>query len=202
MLKIYHAKNTRSVRIVWLVEELGLPYQIKSMEFSPKDLLSEEYLELNPLGQVPTLEEDGMVLTESGAIAQYILAKFGNGRLEPKPGTRDHATYLYWFHFAEAGMMPSIGAIAQHAYIRPEGERIPKVLEESQQKAIKMLGLIEKSLAGKTWITGNEFTAADIMLGYDLLLAKLFGMLTDALPNTSAYFARLAARPAFAKATA
>lgn len=200
-MKIYHAPNTRSVRIVWLAEELGLPYEIKAMEFNPKDLLSDEYLALNPLGQVPTVDIDGLIMTESGAIAQFLLATQGKGRLEPKAGTREHANYLYWFHFAEAGFMPSIGAIAQHAFIRPEAERIPQVLAEGQEKAMKILGLIEKALPGKDYITGSDFTAADIMLGYDLLLANMFGMLGDNLPATKAYFERLSARPAFKKAT-
>lgn len=202
MLKIYHAKNTRSVRIVWLCEELGIPYELKTLNFAPADLQSEAYLAIHPLGKVPAVDEDGLILNESGAITQYLLAKYGNGRLEPKHGTPEHAKFLHWFHFAEATFMGPLGNIAQHAFIRPEADRIPQVAQEGQQNAKKMLDVLEKELAGKNYVCGSEFSAADIMLGYSLLLCKLFGLLTPAHPNVSAYFGRLSERPAFQKATA
>ena len=196
MLKIYHAKNTRSVRIVWLCEELGIPYELKTLNFSPDDLQSETYLAVHPLGKVPSIDDDGLILNESGAIAQYLLAKHGKGRLEPKSGTADYGKYLQWFHFAEATLMVPLGNIAQHSFIRPEDKRIPQVAAEAVESAKKMLGILDRELAGK------DFTAADIMLGYSLLLGKMFGLLTDEYANAGAYFARLAARPAFQKATA
>ncbi len=202
MIKVYHAPNTRSVRIVWLLEELGLPYEVKHLAFDPKDLQSEEYLAIHPLGQVPSIDEDGLILNESGAITQYILAKYGQGRLEPKPGTPEHARYLYWLHFAEATFMPPLGNIAQHAFIRPIEQRIPQLVTESQARAKKILAHLERALAGKTFICGDELTAADTMLGYSLLLCKMFGLLSDDTPNVAAYFGRLAARPGFQKATA
>ncbi|MEQ8268939.1 MAG: glutathione S-transferase family protein [Parvibaculum sp.] len=202
MLKIYHAKNTRSVRIVWLCEELGIPYELKTLNFAPADLQSEAYLAIHPLGKVPAVDEDGLILNESGAITQYLLAKYGKGRLEPKHGTAEHAKFLHWFHFAEATFMGPLGNIAQHAFIRPEADRIPQVALEGQQNAKKMLDVLEKELAGKNYVCGSEFSAADIMLGYALLLCKLFGLLTPDHPNVSAYFARLSERPAFQKATA
>ncbi|MGB5949285.1 MAG: glutathione S-transferase family protein [Parvibaculum sp.] len=202
MIKVYHAPNTRSVRIVWLLEELGLPYELKTLAFNPKDLQSEEYLAIHPYGQVPSIDEDGLILNESGAITQYILAKYGKGRLEPKAGTPEHARFLYWLHFAEATFMPPLGNIAQHAFIRPEAERIPQLVMESQAKAKKVLSVLDRELAGKPFICGNDFTAADTMLGYNLLLSKMFGLLSDDYPNVVAYFGRLAARPGFQKATA
>ncbi len=202
MIKVYHAPNTRSVRIVWLLEELGLPYELKTLAFNPKDLQSEEYLAIHPFGQVPSIDEDGLILNESGAITQYILAKYAKGRLEPKAGTPEHARFLYWLHFAEATFMPPLGNIAQHAFIRPEADRIPQLVTESQAKAKKVLSVLDRELAGKPFICGNDFTAADTMLGYNLLLCKMFGLLSDDYPNVVAYFGRLAARPGFQKATA
>lgn len=202
MLKIYHAKNTRSVRIVWLCEELGIPYELKTLNFAPADLQSEAYLAIHPLGKVPAMDEDGLILNESGAISQYLLAKYGKGQLEPKHGTPEHAKFLHWFHFAEATFMGPLGNIAQHAFIRPEADRIPQVAQEGQQNAKKMLDVLEKELGGKNYICGSAFSAADIMLGYGLLLCKLFGLLTPEHPGVSAYFARLSERPAFQKATA
>ena len=142
------------------------------------------------------------MLNESGAILQYLLEKHGNGKLEPKPGSAARGRYLHWFHFAEATMMVPIGNIAQHSFIRPEDKRIPQVAAESVESTKKMLGILEKELAGKDYICGSDFTAADIMLGYDLLLCKMFGLLSDDLKNVNAYFGRLASRPAFQKATA
>ncbi|MCF8470209.1 MAG: glutathione S-transferase family protein [Parvibaculum sp.] len=202
MLKIYHAANTRSIRIIWLCEELGIPYELKVLKFTPEDLKSEAYLAIHPLGKVPSIDDGGLILNESGAIMQYLLAKHGNGRLEPKPGTPEHGRYLHWFHFAEATFMAPLGNIAQHTFIRPEDKRIPQVAEEGGENAKKMLGIIDGALAGKSYICGEEFSAADIMLGYDLMLAKLFGLRSDDHPNVSAYFARLSDRPGFQKATA
>jgi glutathione S-transferase len=201
MLKVYHAPNTRSVRIVWLCEELGLDYEKVALEFDPKVLQSENYLKINPLGKVPSMEEDGLVINESGAIVQYLLEKTGDKDLQPALGTPERGRYLHWFHFAEATLMPPLGNIAQHAFIRPEEKRISAVAEEGKEMAIKILKLLDKELEGRSYIAGEKFSAADIMLGYDLLLAKLFGLLTDAMPNVLAYFNRLAERPAFKKAT-
>lgn len=202
MLKIYHAKNTRSVRVVWLCEERGIPYEIQTLNFTPDELQSEAYLAIHPLGKVPSIDDDGLILNESGAILQYLMEKHGAGSLEPKPGSTGRGRYLHWFHFAEATMMVPIGNIAQHSFIRPEDKRIPQVAAEAVESTQKILGILEKELAGKDYICGSEFTAADIMLGYDLLLCKLFGLLTDNHPNVSAYFARLSSRPGFQKATA
>lgn len=201
MLKVYHAPNTRSVRIVWLCEELGIPYELETLAFDPKDLKSEAYLAVHPLGKVPSIDDDGLILNESGAITQYLLSKHGNGRMEPRPGTPEYGTYLHWLHFAEATFMVPLGNIAQHGFIRPEDQRIPKVLEEAQENAVKMLGIVDKALEGKDYICGKEFTAADTMLGYDLLLCKMFGLLGDDFPNAKAYFERLATRDGFKKAT-
>ena len=202
MLKIYHAMNPRSLRIACLCEELGIPYEIQTLNFTPADLQSEAYLAVHPLGKVPSIDDDGLILNESGAIVQYLLAKHGNGRLEPKPGTAGHGRFLHWLHFAEATFMVPLGNIAQHAFIRPEDQRIPQVAAEAQVAARKMLSIVDRELAGKDFICGPDFTAADTMMGYSLHLCKMFGLLTDDYPNASAYFARLAARPGFRKATA
>ncbi|MEP2827919.1 glutathione S-transferase family protein [Parvibaculum sp.] len=202
MLKIYHAPNTRSLRLIWLCEELGISYELQTLKFAAEDLQSEKYLAIHPLGKVPSIDEDGLILNESGAIIQYLMAKHGKGRLEPKPGTAEHGKYLQWFHFAEATFMVPLGNIAQHSFIRPEDQRIPQVAAEAVESAKKILGILDKELAGKDFICGTEFTAADIMLGYDLVLCKMFGLLTDDYPNVGSYFGQLASREAFKKATA
>ena len=202
MIKVYHAQNTRSVRVVWLLEELGLDYEVKKLQFNPQELQSEKYLAIHPLGKVPSIEDDGLVLNESGAITEYILAKYGKGRLAPKAGTNEYGQYLQWVHFAEATFMPPLGTIAQHAFIRPEEKRIPALIPESQEAARKILAILDKHLKGRTFMMGEDFTAADTMIGYNLLLCKMFALLTDDYPNVVAYFERVSSRPAFKAATA
>ena len=200
MLQIYHAANTRSMRIVMLAEELGIPYEMKRLAFDPKDLQSEEYLALNPLGQVPTIEDDGFIMNESGAITEYLLAKYGRGKLIPESGSHDHARFLYWLHFAEASFMPPLGAMAQHSFIRPEDKRIPAVLEESQSRALQILIMVDQALNGRDFIVGDSLTGADTMIVYNLHLTKLFGMLSPDTPDALRYYEALSARPSFQKA--
>lgn len=202
MIKVYHGKNTRSLRALWVLEELGVPYETEIVEFTPNALQSEAYLAINPMAALPSMTDDDLVINESGAIVQYILAKEGKGRLEPKAGTKEHGRYLHWFHFAEATAMPPVSTMAQNLFIKPEDKRIPATIPEAQEKITKMLGILEKDLGDRQYIAGDDFTAADIMMGYFLLLAKMFGVMGEGFPKTSAYFDRLAARPAFQKASA
>lgn len=202
MIKVYHATNTRSIRVIWLLEELGIPYEIEKLSFAEPKIKSAAYLAIHPLGQVPAIDEDGFCMTESGAIVEYILAKYGKGRLMPKPGTHDHGTCLRWMHFAEATFMPALAAIAQHTFLRPEDQRIPQIVTEAKATAAAMLGVIDKQLAGKKFILGTEFSAADIMLGYNLHLCKLFHLPLDGFPNVAAYHAHLSERPGYKIATA
>lgn len=202
MLKVYHAPNTRSVRVLWLLEELGAPYEKKTVEFDPKYLQSPAHLAIHPLGKLPAIDDDGLLLNESGAIVQYILAKHAGSHLEPKLGTPAYGKYLQWLHFAEATFMPPVSQIIQHTFRKPEAERVASVLVEAQETLKKVLGVLDEALSGKKFICGDEFTAADIMLGYDLLLCKLIGVSLDNYANISGYFGALAARPAFLKASA
>lgn len=201
MLKVYHAPNTRSLRVVWLLEELDVPYDKEMVEFTPANLQSPAYLAIHPLGKLPAIDDDGLVLTESGAIVQYILAKHSNNHLAPDIGTPAYGKYLQWLHFAEATMMPPIVQIVQHMFRKPKEERLQVVIDEAKVILNRYMALLDKELAARNFICGEEFTAADIMLGYDLNLCKIIGFSLDNYPNVSAYFARLTARPAFQKAT-
>lgn len=202
MLKIYHAKNTRSVRIRWLCEELGIPYDLKTLDFSPEVLQSPEYLAIHPLGKVPAIEDEGEVMIESGAIAQHLLEKHGKGRLEPKQGSAMRKRFLHWFHFAEASLMGPISDIAQHTLIRPKDKRIPQVAAEAVDSVKKMLAILEANLEGLEYICGDEFTAADITLGYALMLCSVLGLLTSEFPKVKVYYERISSRPAFINAAA
>jgi glutathione S-transferase len=202
MIKLYHSPRTRSVRVLWLLEELGLPYELETIPFAPESLKSPEYLKVNPLGKVPTLQDGDLTMFESGAIVEYLLEKYGAGRLAPAVGAPTRGPFLQWVHFAEATAMPPLGAIAQHTLFKPESERIPAVVVEARERAAAVLGVLEQAVSGKQFLLGAEFSGADVMMGYALLLMKWFGLLTDQYPNLVAYLQRLETRPAFQKAAA
>lgn len=203
MIRIYHAPNTRSIRLIWLCEELGIPYEIEKIDFSPAYRHSPAYRRLNPVGKVPAIADGEFSMFESGAIVEYLLERHGEGRLRPAPGTPDSAHYLQWSWFAEATFARPLGDIAQHTVVRPEAERIPAVAEDGRARALLCLEAFEAAVPGGRFLVNDSFSAADIMMGYTLFLARRFGVLKpDAHPNANAYYARLEARPGFRKALA
>ena len=201
-MKVYHASHARSCRVRWILEELGIDYELVTMEFKPESLQSPAYLAKNPGGRIPTLEDGDTVIFESGAILQYLLERYGKGRLEPKIGAPERAAYLQWFHWAEGTALPPISDFVQHAMMRPEDKRIAAMVPDAAERIQKNLAVLEGALEGKTYMAGDELTAADIMVGYAIHLVKLTGQLGDAYPNVKAYFERVSARPAFRKAFA
>lgn len=197
MLKLYHAPMTRSIRIFWLLEELGIPYQLELVRFEiPKTPFSQK----TPLGKLPVLEDGDVVMFESGAILEYVLERYGNGKLAPAPGTAARAAYLQWIHFSEATAFPPLGEIVRNTIFKPEAERNPVVVADAKNRAEITLDVVERHLAGKQYLLGEEFSGADVMMGFTLLTAKRFGVLAERFPNLNAYLARLEARPALQKA--
>ncbi len=199
MVTLFHSPRTRSLRVLWLLEELGTPYELRTLPFTAENLKSAEYLRINPLGKLPAIQDGDVQMFESGAIVEYLVEQYGNGRLAPAPGTPARATYLQWLHFGEASAMPPISELAQHTMFKPESERIAAVIPDAQARIQTWLSAVEPALAGRDYLCGGEFTAADVMMGYSLLLTKWFGLLGDR-PNLAAYLARLEARPALQKA--
>lgn len=201
-MKIYHVPGSRSVRVIWLCEELGLPCEVETIDFSPTFRATPEWRAKNPTGKVPVLDDDGFTIFESGAMVQYILDRYGDGRLQPPPGTPDAARYQQWCWFAEATFARPLGDIMHHTVFKPEAERIPAVVTDAKSRAGVCLDAVDATLAGSTHLMGDEFTAADVMMGYTLRLAQRTGVLADGHANASAYFARLESRPAYQKAAA
>jgi glutathione S-transferase len=197
MIKLYHAPMTRSIRIYWLLEELGIPYEISRVNFAPPKL---PFSQATPWGKVPAIEDDGVSMCESGAIVEYVLERYGNGRLAPTPGTPERAAFLQWVHFAEATATPPLGEIVRHTVFKPEAERIPSVVEDARAREAACLAVIERALDGKDYLLGSQFSAADIMMGVTLLIARRLKALDDRYPKLAAYLARLEARPALKKA--
>ncbi len=199
MLKLYHAPLTRSVRIYWLLEELGVPYELETVAFTPP---TTPFTQATPTGKFPALQDGDVTIFESGAILEYVIERYGKGRLAPAPGTPLRGPYLQWVHFAEATAFPPLGELAFQMLFKPEAERIPAVAEDARKRALVMLGVLDKALAGKDYLLGREFSGADVMMGYTLQVAKLLGVLGDQFPNVTKYMARLMERPAFQKALA
>ena len=207
MITLYHAPMSRSLRVRWLLEELAIPYQLETRKLA--ELKTPEYLALHPLGKVPSIRDDAggddaagdgdLVLFESGAIVQYLLESYGNGRLEPKRGSPERPKFLQWLHFAEASVAPQLGLIVQNTLIRPEAERIAAIVPDATKAANNALAVVERALAGRDWLL-REFSAADVMMGYSVLLANFVKVVTDATPSLRAYLARCQERPAFQRA--
>jgi glutathione S-transferase len=200
MLKLYHSPRTRSMRIYWLLEELGVPYELETLAFTPETLKAAPYLKVHPLGKLPAIQDGDLIMFESGAILEYILEKYGKGRLAPAPGSPARGAFLQWVHFAEATAMPPLSDIAQHTLFKPEAERVAAVVADGQARVAAVVAALEQTLTGKEYLLGSEFSAADIMMGYSLLLVKWFGLLTPEYRNATAYLTRLEQRPALQKA--
>ena len=202
MITLYHASKTRSVRVLWLLEELGVPYELALVPFTQEALKSPAFLRVNPCGSLPAIEDGDVTMFESGAIVEYVLERYGNGRLAPPAGSPARARYLQWFHWGEASLLPPLGDIAQHAMFRPEAERIPAMVADGQRRATAKLDVLEQALGGSAFLCGAELSAADVMVGYGVTIAALLGVVGDRHPNLRAYLARLETRPAFQKAFA
>ena len=202
MITIYHVPRTRSARVIWLCEELGLPYEVVPVDFRPEYLKSAAWRLLNPIGKVPALtdldaEGKPFTMIESGAMIHYILERYGEGRLQPPPGTPESALFLQWSWFAEASLARPLGDMVHHRILKPEPERIPAVVEDGRERAEICLDAVEAALEGRDCLLGDELTAADIMMGYSLALAQRLGVLDERYPNVVAYMGRLEARPGF-----
>lgn len=199
MLKLHFAPNSRAVRSLWLLEELGLEYELNRMDFHPKDLKSDAHRARHPLGRIPVLEDGDTVIWESGAIADYILEKHKNGGLKPTPDSPNFAKYLQWFHYCEGMVMPPINTIVVHTILLPPERRDETVLGQAQRLLARAVQPIEEDMAGKDYLAG-DFSAADTMLGHSVLMAERMQIVNDEHPNLKAYTARLKARPALQKA--
>jgi glutathione S-transferase len=199
MLKLHHAPNSRAGRIVWLLEELNLDYDINTMKFHPSDLKSDEHRSRHPLGRIPVLEDDDVSIYESGAIVEYVLARHAPGKLKPKVDEETFPQYLQWFHYCEGMIMPPMNTIVVHTIILPEERRDETVLGQAQRLLSNALKPVNETLEGKDYLIG-EFSAADIMLGHSCFMSNRLGCVSDEMSNIKSYVERIQSRPAFKKA--
>lgn len=190
MLTVHHLGISQSDRIVWLCEELGIPYELVRYERDPVTRLAPDaYRALHPAGTAPVINDDDLTLGESGAIIDYIVGKYGDGQLTLKPDHPDFARFLYWYHFANGSLMPAM-------MVMMSGGAITELM---QARADRGFAALEAHLAeGHEWLAGKEFTVADIMTLFPLTTMRLFVPydLTP-YPEIRAYLNRVATRPAF-----
>ncbi len=202
MITVHHARRARSVRVVWLLEELGVPYETKPLEFSEPSLRSAEYMALHPLGQVPVVFIDDQRMIESGAIVEYLLERHGQGRFAPAAGAPQRAEYLQWFHYGEATLARYVSDFVRNRFGHPESERVPESLPSARRRFREALALVDGTLAQREYMLGAEFTAADIMVSYGITMSKIIGELPDDLTHVKSYLDRLKQRPGYQKAWA
>ena len=201
MLKLHYAPHSRAGRIVWLLEELGLPYEMNRMEFNPAALKSDEHRARHPLGRIPVLEDGEVSIFESGAIVEYILERHKNGGLKPKPEEPTFPAYLQWFHYCEGMVMPPINTIVVHTLLLPPERRDETVLGQAQRLLARSLAPVNEALEGKEYLIG-DFSAADVMLGHACYRSRQLNCVAPEMTHLNAYLDRVAARPAFQKSEA
>lgn len=198
MLVVHHLGKSQSERIVWLCEELEIPYELKRYARSPMRA-PPEYKMLNPIGQAPIITDGDLTLAESAAIVQYIIAKYGNGRLAPAYGHPDFVPFTYWFNFANGTFQPRMVHNMFLATLKPPEDH--PVMAIAKNGLVTAFQAIEARTGEAKYFAGEEFTAADIMMGFSLTTMRYFTPydLTP-YPNLRAYLTRIGSRPAYQRA--
>ena len=212
MITLHHLNNSRSQRIIWLLEELGLDYDIKRYERNAKTMLAPPSLrKVHPLGKSPVITDDGNTLAESGAIIEYLVERYGGGRLIPPAASPERLRYTYWLHFAEGSAMPplllklifdKIETAPMPFFAKPIAKGISGKVKSSfiDPQITQILDYMEKELARKDWFAGAEFSAADIQMSFPLEAAAARGGLDKSRPQLMDFLKRIHARPAYQRA--
>lgn len=212
MLTVHHLNNSRSQRILWLLEELGLPYEVKRYERDAQTMLAPPALrQVHPLGKSPVLTDGANTVAESGAIIEYLLSRHGGGRLRPPEGTDERLRFTYWLHFAEGSAMPPlllklvfgrVQSAPMPFFVKPIARGIAKnVLSRFVEPNLKaQLDFMEAELSQRDWFAGPEFSAADIQMSFPLEAATSRGGLDGSRPRLKAFLERIHARPAYRRA--
>lgn len=199
MIRLHHCHETRSMRVLWLLNEIGQPFELLVHPFN-KSLRSEDYLKLSPAGRVPALEIDGMTMFESGAMIQYLCERFSEAGLGRLPGDPERAEWLTWLHFAETVSQHTAALTQQHVALYEDSMRSPIVMKLEAARLKKCYAAIEARLVAsgdeRDYLLDTGFTAADIAVGQAVFMALHFATLDD-FPATAQWYARIAARPGF-----
>jgi len=212
MIIVHHLNNSRSQRVLWLLEELGLEYEIRRYQRDPKTMLAPPSLRaVHPLGKSPIITDGALTLAESGAIIEYVIDRYGDGRLAPATGTPERLRYTYWLHYAEGSAMPPlllklifdrIETAPMPFFARPIARAIAGRAKSSfiEPQIALHLTYQESELARQRWFAGNEFTAADIQMSFPIEAAAARTGLDASRPKLAAFLDRIHARPAYQRA--
>ena len=199
MLKVYFVADTRAGRVIWLLEELGLEYEVVILPFTKEGLISQDHRARHPLGRVPVLEDGDVSIYESGAIIDYVLEKHKNNGLKPQIESEHFPHYLQWFHYCEGMVMPPMNQIVVQTILLPPDRRDETVLKQAQNLLTKSLLPINQNLEDKEYLIG-KFSGADVMLGHACFMANRLGCVGEELSAIKSYVERISTRPAFQKA--
>ena len=212
MITVHHLNNSRSQRVLWLLEELGLPYEIQHYQRDAKTMLAPpELLKIHPLGKSPVITDDGLTVAETGAIVEYLLERHGAGRFLPAAGSPEHLRYRYWLHFAEGTAMPPLlmKLVFDRIKVTPMPFFAKPIARAIADKALgfmvlpnlkRQLDFMEAELGRSEWFAGASFSGADIMMSFPLEAAAQRAGLDASRPRLMDFLQRIHARPAFRRA--
>lgn len=200
-LTLWHSKDTRSLRPLWTLEEMGIDYQLEMVPFPPR-LMQPAYLDVNPLGTVPYLIDGNTRMTESTGICHYLVEKYGPTDLGLRVEDPDYGHYLNWLYHSDATLTFPQTLYLRYAVFEPEERRLPQVANDYVQWYLSRLRMLDAHLLDHDYLCAGRFTIADIAVGYALYLGRTFGLVDSYKPQTETYLQRLTARPAFQRAAA
>jgi len=212
MITVHHLDNSRSQRVLWLLEELGLPYEIQSYRRDPQTMLAPPALrQVHPLGKSPVVTDGDVTVAETGAVVEYLVDGPGSGRLKPVPGSAEHRRYIYWLHFAEGSAMPPL--LVKLIFDQVRRAKVPffvkpvvKGIADKVAAAFirpnldRQFAFMESELAERDWFAGPEFSAADVMMSFPLEAGAARGGLDERYPRLQGWLQRAHARPAYRRA--
>ncbi|HBW83308.1 MAG: glutathione S-transferase [Gammaproteobacteria bacterium] len=197
-MKLFHCFNSRSLRPLWCLEEMGLHYDLEVMPFPPR-FEREGYLDINPLGTVPTFTDGSLIMTESTGICQYLVEQYGPTTLAVHKDEADYGDYLNWLYRSDATFTFPLALILRYTRLEPEERKSSQVVEDYTIWFHSRIRGLEAALQHREFLVGNRFTIADIAVGYALHFGKRLGLSERYKPNTARYLEALMSRPAFQK---
>jgi len=201
MIELWHCADARSLRALWALNELGVPYDLHLLAFPPR-FSDPAFLEINPLGTVPYLIDGETRMTESSGIVHYLAQKFGAGGLAVTPNEAAYGDYLNWMYHSDATLTFPQTLVLRYGRFEPKDRRQPQVVADYTQWYLARLKLVNARIEGQDWLCAGRFTGADIAVGYALYLGEVIGLAEHYKPQTRAYLDRLKARDGFQRAVA
>lgn len=200
-MKLYHSVNSRSLRPLWALEEMGLDYELRTLPFPPR-VFAKDFKSVNPLGTVPAFVDGDLVMTESAAICEYLGERYGPTPLAVARHESDYGLYLNWLHRSDATLTFPQTIVLRYSMLEPEARRLPQAAADYRSWFLARWRSVEDALSARDYLCGGRFTMADICVGFSLHLARTIGIEEAMTPNVAAWAERIFMRPAFVKASA